>query len=329
MASASANYNYPLTIAVLIFALLLFSANAAAEPPPSFDDTLERFNAFVAAVNQMLDNIINDDSLSGIVYIQWTAFSVCLLVIVGVKYIFYDLTVYDLIQPLLMISIVKIILDNYNFLTGLGWDLSEGIAGAIQEAAVGSGDPFLLSGFLIDLVNGIALQSGVSLLTSTLWTIMSGSIVVAAIFLLSIVGFFVNVWAMWGYVLSKIIGFFFIPFLMLKRTEFLFDGWLRLYSGFLVYGIIARANLVLVALAMKTLFRLNGYAIESVTQWEIIDIADILGLMSYMCIGIVSLFCTGRFAAAVVSGTTGLGSAAGAVSSATTTVARIIHPQHK
>lgn len=321
------NHRYQIAFALLILTILFFPTHAGAEPPPSFDETLERFNAFVVAVGQMLDNIINDDSLSGIVYIQWTAFSVCLLVIVGVKYIFYNLTIYDLIQPLLMIAIVKILLDHYNFLTGLGWDLSEGIAGAIQQAAIGSRDPFLLSGFLIDLVRGIALQSGVSLLTSTLWAIISGSIVVVAVFLLSIVGFFANVWAMWGYVLSKIIGFFFIPFLMLKRTEFLFDGWLRLYSGFLVYGIIARANLVLVALAMKTLFRLNGYEIESTIQWDIIDIADILGLMSYMCIGIISLFCTGLFTAAVVSGSTSLGSAAGAVSSAATAVARIIQPK--
>jgi type IV secretory pathway VirB6-like protein len=128
---------------------------------------------------------------------------------------------------------------------------------------------------------------------------------------------------MWGYVLCKIIGIFFVPFLMIRRTEFLFDGWLRLYCGFLVYGIIARANLILVVLSIKTFFGWDGYVIDTgfTMQWDITNFADIMGLTCYVGVGFLSLFCTGRFAATVVIGTAGIG---GAINNAAGVVTRMI-----
>ena len=306
---------------IVIAAVLLAASPAVADPPPDFDTTLERFGAFVAVASDLLDRIVTDNELSGWVNIEWAAFAVCLLTIVGIKYIFEDLTVFDLIQPLMMVAIVRIILDNYDMITSLGWDLSEGIAAGIQRAAINETDPFFPAGFLIDLGKAVVLEN-LSLFRTPLMTIISYGSTVIILFLTCVMGFFTTVWAMWGYVLCKIIGIFFVPFLMLRRTEFLFDGWLRLYSGFLVYGVIARANLILVVLALSTFLEISGYEIgtDFTVQWEIVGFADILGLIGYLCIGLLSLFCTGRFAATVVSGTAGVGSA---INSAAGTVARM------
>ena len=138
----------------------------------------------------------------------------------------------------------------------------------------------------------------------------TGAIVFALVFMFSIIGFIANVWALWGYALSKLIGLFFIPFIMLQRTAFLFDGWMRLFTGFLVYGVIARANLLLTVLALKSLFGIPGYAVDTGynVRWDFSGMGDIIGLAGFMIVSILALISTGRFAASVVSGATGFGS---------------------
>jgi hypothetical protein len=96
---------------------------------------------------------------------------------------------------------------------------------------------------------------------------------------------------------------------MFKRLSFLFDGWMRLFIGFLVYGIIARANLLLTVLAIKSFFGIPGYVVNTNTSMRIDfnGVADLFGLVGFLFIAILALIATGRFATAVVSSASGFG----------------------
>ena len=144
------------------------------------------------------------------------------------------------------------------------------------------------------------------------------------LFLLSIISFLSSCWALYGYALSKIIGLFFIPFLMLEKTSFLFDGWVRFFCGFLIYGIIARANLVLTMIAIKTFYGIPTNTINTslVISYDFTGLGDVLGMVAFTFISILALLSTGRFAATIVSGAQGFGGSVAAVAYGVARMAR-------
>ena len=292
---------------ILVLSVFAFPMAANAEKPPDYNDSLKRMDAFMNNVTVVLNNILADSDLNSFVNTLWNALTIILLFTAFAKYSMGVVTVFELIHPLLLIMITRIMLNNYDYLTSLCWYWSEGIAGGIQKSVIGSADPFLLTGFIHDVVNGItagdvSFFSGVSL-------VFSHAVILAIVFLLSLLGFLANTWALWGFSLSKIIGWFFIPFIMVHRLSYLFDGWVRLFSGFLVYGIIARANLLLTVLAVKAYFNIPGYTVSTGKNisFDFSGIADLFGLTAFLFIAILSLVATGRFASTVVSGAGGFG----------------------
>ena len=294
-------------LVILFLACLVVSGSAHAAPPLSYSDSMGRLNTFMKNVDAVLNNILADPSLSGFVNALWNTLTIVLIVTVLAKYSMTGISTFELIHPLLLILITRLMLNHYDYLTGLFWDWSEGIAGGIQRAVIGNSDPFLLPGFVNDVVSGIQ-TSGVSI-----WDgvnlLMASTVILAIISLLSLMAFFASTWALWGYALAKIIGWFFIPFIMFKRLSFLFDGWMRLFLGFLVYGIIARANLLLTVLAVKSYFAVPGYAVNTNTsiRLDFNGIADLFGMAAFLFIAILALIATGRFATVVVSGVSGFG----------------------
>jgi hypothetical protein len=299
----------------------IFIGVANAAPPPDTAAAMGRMNTFMQNVGVVLNNILNDGNLQSFVNALWNTFTIMILVSALFKWNFGGIRSYELVHPLLLILITRIMLNNYDMLTGLFWDWSEGIAGGIQSAVLGNTDPFFLVGFVEDVVAGIE-TSDVGIMDGLrLW--ICGFVVTTIILLLSLLSFLASTWALYGYALSKIIGWFFIPFIMVKRLSYMFDGWVRLFTGFIVYGIIARANLLLAVLALKSFYGIPGYTVNTNTvyRFDFTGIADLFGLAGFMLVSILALISTGRFATAIVSGASGFGSS---ISTAAYTVARVM-----
>jgi len=294
-------------LAIIVFSVFAAPISAIAETPTDYSGSLQRMDAFMKTVTKQLNNILNDSKLEKFVNALWNALTVILLFTAFAKFSMGTISIYELVHPLLLIMITRIMLNNYDYLTSICWDWSEGIAGGIQNAVIGSTDPFILPGFIHDVIAGIQTKD-VSFM-SGLNLVLAGWIIIAIIFLLSVLAFLANAWALWGFALSKIIGWFFIPFLMLQRTSYLFDGWVRLFTGFLVYGIIARANLLLTVLAIKAFFQIPGGILNTgqTIRLGFEGVADVFGLAAFLLIAILALIATGRFATTVVSGAGGFG----------------------
>jgi len=292
--------------------LCLWPTSLLADPPAnpgSYEDTVSRLNTFQKMAAVTLKKILTDGELAGFVDKEWTFFTVILLLGLIARYAMRGVEIEEILVTLLMIAGTRILLNNYDSLTSALWGWSEGIAGGIQRAFTGSTNPFFLPGYINNVIEGI--KSTEADLFGTVAQILGAVAATLMAFILSMLSFFVNVWALWGYTLAKIIGWVFIPFLLFRRRSMLFDGWLRLFFGFLVYAIIARANLLLVTLAINAYFGIptGTTPIKPTYNFDFQTLSEVFGLLSFLLIGIMSLISTGRFAATIASGSVGAGDA--------------------
>ena len=288
--------------------MLIGGSWAFADPPPDMAETIEKMKPFQSMLKSMMGSIMADKDLKDFVTTVWTAFAVFMLVGILIKFAFEGVQEIQLFHTILVIIFTKVCIDMYDYVTGVFWAWSEGLAGGIQKAVLGSSDPFLIAAFLNDCRQAIT-WSKLSLLDGAN-IIVFGIVTTLIVCGLSIVSFLASSWALWGYGLAKIIGWFFLPFVMLKKTAFIFDGWVRFFLGFLIYGVIARANLLMTLIAVRCYFGLPSAAVPYTLPTKLFDIKtemDGLGLMAFLLVSLLSLICTGKFAATIVSGAGGFG----------------------
>lgn len=294
--------------AVLVFCSWPAGLLAGSPPDPgSYEDTVSRLNTFQKMAGVALQNILKDGELAGFVDKEWTFFVVILLVGLISRYAMRGVEIEEILVTLLMIAGTRILLNNYDALTSALWGWSEGVAGGIQRAITGDTSPFFLPGYINNVMDGI--NTAEVDIWDTLKYALCSIAVTVLVFILSLLSFVVNVWSLWGYTLAKMIGWVFIPFLLFRRLSMLFDGWLRLFLGFLVYAIIARANLLLVTLAINAYFGIptGTIPIKPTYNFDFATLSEVFGLLAFLLIGILSLISTGRFAATVASGSIGVG----------------------
>lgn len=307
--------------AILLLLILLLAATAIAAPPPDYGQSMGRMNTFMTNVGAVLNNILADGNLSSFVNAMWNTFTIILLVGALAKWNFGGIQTYEIVHPLLLILITRIMLNNYDMLTSLFWNWSEGLAGGIQNAVIGNTDPFFMAGFVNDVVS--AIQTSDVSMWDGVRLFLAGNIIFGIIFLFSLISFFASTWALYGYAVAKILGWFFIPFIMVKRLSFIFDGWVRLFLGFIVYGVVARATLLLAVVALKSFFGIPGYSVNTNTvyQFDLTGIADLFGLAGFMMVAILAIISASRFATSIVAGAGGFGQA---ISTAAYTITRVM-----
>lgn len=292
----------------LIACLLLLASSSAHAVETDYGSAVGKASIFIQSVDQLVDNIIDDSQIGGFVIAVWLFFSAVLLVPALILWARNAAAVDQVILQCLMIMITGILLFEYQFFTGLLWDLYAGVAGGIQRAAMGGTDPFIITAFINDVIKAVEQTEGGWL--HAISVTMSMMIVMGALAVLSAIAFFVNLWCLWLFSVAKIIGFFVTPLLLSKRFNFIFDGWLRFMLGAVIYGIIARINLVLVALLLRTFYQLPSYASPTVAfPMTIKALPQMVGIIGFMLIALAALIQTGRFAQSIVSGAQGFGEA--------------------
>ena len=132
-----------------ILLVLIAAAPGMSAAPPSMSDTLGRLNSFIANTEILLDAVMSSGDLAAFVDSLWTTLTIILLVTIIGKYAMSGITLVEVIHPLLLIVITRIMLNHYDYLTSLCWDWSEGIARSIQQAAIGDGATFFVVGFFL------------------------------------------------------------------------------------------------------------------------------------------------------------------------------------
>jgi type IV secretory pathway VirB6-like protein len=129
---------------------------------------------------------------------------------------------------------------------------------------------------------------------------------------LGIASLITDIWGFWGFAIAMAIGPVMLPFVLYPRLSFLFDGWVRFFIGFMVYTIIARINLALVAVALMTFQKATVGALLSGQVYAgtvppVKNFAEVIGLLLFAGVGLFTLTATGSFARSMVMGAGGGG----------------------
>jgi len=155
---------------------------------------------------------------------------------------------------LFLILMTRALMNQYDLLTDALWDWSDSFAGGLQRSVFGEANVFWLAKYIWNISTGFSFHVSSLLHPSVFFAQLSASVMA---FLLALLAVFSTVWSLWGFVLTKMIGFMFLPCLMFKPLSWLFEGWLRLFFGFLLYNVLARANLILVVIALKSYTKIS------------------------------------------------------------------------
>lgn len=134
----------------------------------------------------------------------------------------------------------------------------------MQRAAFGTDDPFFMTKYIFEIVSNIEIE-GINILLDGIRLVAAAFIYEALALGLGVAAKVADLWATWGYALAKIIGPMFIPFFLLAPTRFLYSGWLRFFLGFLLFNIMVRAAMIVIAFQIRADFIAMGGGVSDPT----------------------------------------------------------------
>ena len=261
-----------------------------------------------------------NNPVSNFAWMIFAAFSFILFVIEVIKFIWQGNQTESHLLALCMFFITFMIMGSYDGFTNGIWGIAVGISDGYQEQLVGNTDNFFLTQwmhktFKAVVVEDLSMWDPVKLLGYvSVWT--------AAGIVLDAVAYLAAMWADFGYAVGKVVGFVFIPCLLLPATRSLFDGWFKFFTGFGFLLIVLKATMVVAAIAIKAIVGTlgvkyvgSGFAAEptamTITVQEMYKLADAAAMLFIAALFVLSSF---AFASALAGGlgnlSGGLGSAA-------------------
>jgi len=208
---------------------------------------------------------------------------------------------------------------SYDVTTSALWEWSVDFGTILQTGILGNGDPNYPLELIINIFfrHHFDFDSGFEILSS-----IAEFFVMLALFILisatTVLAVFASMWTVWGYAISKMIGFMFIPTLLFDRLSFLFDGWLRFFFSFLLYQVILRANIALMVFGFMEFYDLPvDVSIADLEDWTWVITPggweDYYGIFIFLVIGLAGLKSTTGFVSSIVGGmNTGFGGIQGA-----------------
>lgn len=262
----------------------------------------------------------SDNPVSNFAWMIFAAFAFILFVIEVIKFIWQGNQTESHMIALCMFFITFMIMGSYDGFTEGIWGIAVGISDGYQEQLVGNTDNFFLSQwmhktFAAVVVEDLSMWDSLKLLSyMSMWT--------AAGVLLDAVAYLAAMWADFGYAVGKVVGFVFIPCLLLPATRNLFDGWFKFFTGFGFLLIVLKATMVVAAIAVKAIvgtlgvkFGGAGFAGEptavNIGVEELYKLADAAAMLFIAALFVLSSF---AFASALAGGlgniSGGLGTAA-------------------
>lgn len=293
----------------------LYSAQALAQAQPdvgSQSAAVAGFGRFVSRVGALTNAAIADSDFALLVDTLFVFFAILLVIWRVWRWANKAASLFDLLEGVMLILFTQVALRSYLTWVDAIWSVGDGMASSLQNGMIGTRDPFFAPQFIGNVLANMYFPMSTWVNPVTVFvTALNMTILSVAMLLLSVVAFASVIWGFWGFTLAKLIGMAFVPFLMYERLSFLFDGWLRFFLGFVVYTVIARLNVVLVACSLAIFLGVNipfGLAPGAPVELPAMSsIFDAIGVSVFLFVGLLSLFSTGKFAATILSGAGGGG----------------------
>lgn len=272
-------------------------ATTAAAMPGSFGTDL--LDAFNGVVDSDVHNFITDTTgaMYQFVWAEWAFFTIFIIVITTVNWIFGKAGIPEVIAAVLMITGVASALLNYDYLTQAIWSFSD-LGLAYQNVALGNGADIMWPAKLLNkIVDNISIAD-VNIFVDSLKVVLWTALYLLLAVLIEIAFYLTSAWSVLGYALSKIIGFVFVPLIMVSWTRGFFDGWLKLFTGFILFNIVGRVIMVmLVRFLQAELDPTNPITINPSSGFD-----GFMSTVAFLTIGLLFLISAGGFAAILAGG---------------------------
>lgn len=294
---------------VLTILLMAFMNTAFGAEPQGYQEAHSSFKAFLIEVSNAINTILAPASNARkFVEAEFIFFFIIRFVTEVSKWALAsrEASLTGVYHAIIMAVIVQILIEFYDSLTSLLLNLSGDLGGAIQKPILGTDDIFYAVSWISSLIDRITLPD------ADIWDSMKAIILLALtgvmVWGLSLVAFFCVAWSIWGFALAKLLGWFFIPFLMLDSLSKMFDGWVRFMVGFLIYGVVARVNLALVILLCQSFFNIpTGTSPTGAITISGDTFSNLGGLLALCLVSIFAMLSTGKFAMAISGSMGGFG----------------------
>ena len=208
---------------------------------------------FAGDLKEFVSGIMNgaDNPVSRFAWMIFAAFAFILGVIEVCKFIWQGNQTESHLIAVCMFFITFMIMGSYDGFTEGIWGIAVGISNGYQEQLVGNTDNFFLSQWMHKVFAAVVVED-LSIWDSFKLVMYVGSWTAAGI-LLDSVAYLAAMWADFGYAVGKVVGFVFIPCLLLPATRSLFDGWFKFFTGFGFLLIVLKATMVVAAIAVKSI----------------------------------------------------------------------------
>ncbi len=267
--------------------------------------------------------------------LEWTAFAVFALVIVLIKWTVGAAAVKDVVFVVLMILIAQFLMQSYDLVLAVLWEITTALSDDINrntyEALDLEATGIKSTGvFLLDMINQVmdritfkpvsAKTGFFSMFSDIALNIREAIFMILfflALLLVYCVSWFISVIGLWSLLLGKVLGPIFIPFLIFKRANPYFDGWLNFMLGSVAYLIIAQINIAFATLIIIGLFDSAVFA----GKIQTLNPEDMLQLFSYTGLLVVAVFAMFRTDRVVSDLMQGGASASGGISQAVSVLA--------
>jgi len=286
------------------------------------------FTEFLKSIASHVNNLLASESNAGkFVNAEFITFATYRLTLVVAGYAFDVANLPDVFSVIMLIAIVQILMSFYGVLTSGLLQWSQDLGDVIQMEVLGNTSPFFAPEFMSAMMakltftslNSVSMTSFVTGIGTALATSLIGMMILVVVnmtmWVLSLVTFIGIAWSIWGFALAKLIGWFFIPFMLIERLAPLFDGWLKFMIGFLFYAVVIRVNTALVCILFVTYFGLGTEAllmdtatIPTITM-AVNGFENVAGFLALMLVSILAILSTGGFATALAGGVGGFGGA--------------------
>lgn len=237
---------YALLAVVSVGALSLgFSPEANATLSDTMRDMFsDDLNGYVTGIMADPSNPINNWSS-----MMFLSLAVLLVLREVIIFIFDGVNAASHLEAIVYFFATLAIMNFYGTFTDAIWGVGVGISNGFQEYLVGNTDNFFLSQWIYKSMMAVSLEEVDMFDAMRLIGYAIGWSIVSA--LLDFVTWIASVWALMGYALAKVLGLFFVPFLLLPSTRPLFDKWIQFLVGFVFLLIMLKATLVITAMVVQ------------------------------------------------------------------------------
>ena len=311
-----------LTVGVVVMLAVPFVGWAAPDYS-SVKESYDAFGLFAGSIKGFLNILTgpgtNGDTISRMLFLTLAVYVFSVAV---AKWMMKQTDVFDLLSAVLLIVVVSMIQTFYSTLMEVIHSLSSDLAATMQEPIVGTTDVLFAPMYIHNLMKNISFTPlDIFAAANSVVAIILASLAAAV---LSAIAFFTVAWGTWGYAVATLIGWVFVPLLLVPRLSFLFDGWFRFMVGFLVYDVLARLQIALSLWLLTTYFGLPlaSSTVAAPLVMPGVTLSEFSGFLVLVLVAIVGLIATGKFSIAIASGVGGAGGALARTALGTASAAR-------